>query len=78
MKPMFISSFAGLLAAIIASFFVFAIQGLSHLALGAGLLAIFAMAIHAITLPSPKATTPFFSPSHSTRVKSKRMRLQNA
>ncbi len=70
-----IRSYTGLTIAVIASFFVFALQGLSTQAFALGIFSILMISIKQfIMLPSVKSTT-FYNPSRSRRVKNKRLRV---
>lgn len=75
MKPMFITSFAGLIAVLISSFFAFALQGVASAALACGVFAIIALSIHALTIPTDRPTTPIYSPSRSQRLKLRKLRI---
>lgn len=69
-----IKSFAGLIAAILTCFFVFALQGLSTWAVGCGILAIVSLFIRSLVVVAKQAPNPMYAPTHSQRVKSRRMK----
>jgi dolichol kinase len=73
-----IKSFAGLIAAILTCFFVFALQGLATWAVGCGILAIVSLFIRSIVVVSKQAPNPIYSPSRSRQVKARRLRMQHS
>lgn len=70
-----ISTFWGLIAAVISSFFVFALQGLYQYALGAGLLAVLTLFIKSLTVSAATSPNPVWMPSRSQRHKMRRLKL---
>lgn len=75
MKPVLLKSFVAIMAAIVTSFFVFALQGMYHAAMAAGVLTVIALFIKGLMVPAPKATSPMYFPSRSQRAKMRRLKL---